>query len=88
MDPLQRLRDIALSDSGFVFDPLSGQTFSVNSTGKLVIEKLRQGLRREAILAELAGSFATDEGDDLLRDLNEFLLLLKEQGVLPREAEL
>ena len=32
MSDLNRLRDLALSDTGFVFDPCSGATFTVNAT--------------------------------------------------------
>ncbi len=31
----QRLRDLAVSESGFVFDPYSGQTYSLNATGRV-----------------------------------------------------
>mgnify|MGYP000919495472 CR=1 FL=1 len=39
----QRLKDVAISDSGFLFDPVSGLTFSVNPTGRFILDRLRAG---------------------------------------------
>lgn len=36
------LRRLALSDSGFVFDPLTGASFTVNSTGLALIRLLQE----------------------------------------------
>ena len=38
-----RLSQLAISASGFVFDPRSGATFTVNDTGRTIIEGLRDG---------------------------------------------
>ena len=50
MDTLQKLRDLAISDSGFVFDPYSGATFTANSSGRAILEALRDGHGRMAIV--------------------------------------
>jgi hypothetical protein len=85
MDQMQRLRDVAISDSGFLFDPYTGLTFSVNATGRFILEKLKSGLDAEAIPEALRQGFELTEGDDPGRDVREFLLLLRENGILPRE---
>ena len=39
-----KLREnIAISESGFIFDPNSGESFSVNSTGKELLNLLSEG---------------------------------------------
>lgn len=37
------LRGLAISDSGFVFDPRSGQSFTINHTGKEALQLWREG---------------------------------------------
>ena len=80
MDTLQRLKDLAVSESGFVFDPHSGQTFSLNQTGRVILEALKRGASVEAVVADLQERFVVDPGADLGRDVREFLLVAKEQG--------
>ncbi len=77
---LQRLKDLAVSESGFVFDPHSGQTFSLNQTGRAVLEALRRGASADEIVAGLREAFAVEPGADLARDVAEFLLVAREQG--------
>lgn len=80
MDPAQRLRDLAVSESGFVFDPYSGQTYSLNPTARLVLDALRRGAGPEEAERALREAFAVGEGDDLARDVREFLQQAREQG--------
>jgi len=80
VDPQQRLRDLAVSESGFVFDPYSGQTYSLNPSGLLVLEALRRGQGREAAVEALRQRFGLDGREDLWRDVGEFLRALREQG--------
>lgn len=48
----ERLKQLAVSDTGFIFDPVTGQSFTVNSTGRLVIEMLKnEGTAQEAASA-------------------------------------
>lgn len=80
MDPQQRLRDLAVSESGFVFDPYSGQTYSLNPSGLVALEALRRGEGREVVVEALRQRFALDGREDLSRDVAEFLRALREQG--------
>lgn len=88
MDAVHKLRDIAVSESGFIFDPYSGATFTVNATGSLILDGLKRGLGRDALLAELEEGFELASAADLDRDLEEFIQLLRHHGLLPRDFEL
>lgn len=79
-----RLRNLAISESGFLFDPYTGLTFSVNGSGRAILEALRAGQAIDAITRELQGQFELAPGDDLDRDVREFVLALRDQGLLPR----
>jgi hypothetical protein len=87
MSNTTRLKDLAISESGFIFDPLSGSTFTVNATGVCIIHALRDGCRRTEIIARLRGNFAV-EGGDLDSDLGDFVRVLVQQGILPHDFTL
>ncbi len=82
----KRLADLAVSDSGFVFDPHTGATFSVNDSGRAIIEGIKRGLGPSDLVAHLRARFETG-GADLARDVAEFLHLLRQSGLLPAAAE-
>ena len=87
MSMAQRLRELAVSESGFVFDPVTGFTFSVNGTGLCILAQLREGKDADAVIEALHDAFDATDRDDLVRDLGEFVRSLKDQGLLPRDAE-
>jgi PqqD family protein of HPr-rel-A system len=77
-----RLRDLAISDSGFVFDPLTGYTYSVNDTALKIVRLLKEGAQPDAVAADLAAAFEIEPEDDLARDVDEFISRLREQGLV------
>ena len=81
----QRLDDLAVSETGFVFDPYSGATFSLNASALCLLRGLKDGLDRDGLIARLEESFDVI-GADLSRDIDEFLELLRYNGVLPHEG--
>jgi len=81
----QRLKDLAVSETGFVFDPYSGATFSLNASALCLLRGLKEGLDREELLARLEEVFDVTDAD-LSRDIEEFLELLRYNGVLPQEG--
>jgi hypothetical protein len=82
MEELQRLKDLAVSESGFVFDPYTGSTFSVNETGLTFLRGLKEGLGRDEIVERVEEAFEIVD-DDIERDLVEFIQLLRESGLVP-----
>jgi hypothetical protein len=74
------LRQLALSDTGFVFDPQSGATFTVNATGLCVLKALQEGLSRGEIGARLRDRFEVRSGDPA-RDVGDFEELLGQHGL-------
>lgn len=53
-------KNIALSDTGFVFDPSTGDSFTVNPIGLEIIKHLKDGMSKGAILGLLAEQYETD----------------------------
>ncbi len=69
METTTRLKDLAVSDTGFLFDPYSGATFTLNATGRAILEGLKAAEGREEILEDLQEEFEVN-GSDLHRDLD------------------
>ena len=87
MDHKQKLRDLAVSETGFVFDPYSGASFNTNSAGRLILEGLKDELGRAELITSMEEAFEV-QGEDLNRDLDDFLFMLRENGVLAPDFEL
>jgi hypothetical protein len=54
---ITRLSTLAISDSGFVFDPRTGHSYTVNATGLTVLRDLKKGLSRSAVLKHVRESY-------------------------------
>ena len=68
----KRLNDLAVSETGFVFDPYSGATFSTNLSGLEILKHLKLGASRQAIVEALREAFDVVERDaDLDRHIVE-----------------
>ena len=80
------LADFALSDSGFIFDPRSGTTFTVNGTGLAVIQALRAGSEPRAISGLLREQFA-DVRDDVGDHVDDFVRILRQLGLTGQTPE-
>ncbi len=80
--PLERLKDLAISESGFLFDPHSGTTFSLNNTGKFILQLLMEEKGVDEMETALRDKFEVGE-EDLRNDIYEFVSLLKENHFLP-----
>ena len=76
-----RLRELALSDSGFVFDPMTGHTFTVNPSGLLVLRMLKEGMDAGQLSQRLVEEFEVEAGEDPARDVQDFIMQLRECGV-------
>jgi hypothetical protein len=78
---LKRLGELALSDTGFAFDPYSGATFTINPTGMCVLGAMKEGLAAEAIADRLRARFDA-RGADVPRDVGDFVALLRQHGIV------
>jgi hypothetical protein len=74
------LGSLAISDSGFVFDPNTGNTYAVNATGLAVLRGLKNGRTLGQIHEALWQDFENVRG---VEDLREFTQILIDLGLLP-----
>jgi len=73
--------NIALSDSGFIFNPDTGESFTVNPLGASIISYLKEGKSVADITSELTKVYEID-ANTLEKDTEDFLGLLKNFSLL------
>jgi len=73
------IRSLAISDTGFVFDPRTGHSYSVNRTGLAVLRAMKEGRSRHEIADTLSRDFT--RANAVEEDLNVFVKLLEELGI-------
>ena len=73
------LSDLLLNDRGFAFDPTSGETFQLSTTGLAIVRQLQHGADEAAVLAKLVEEFEVDE-NTARRDIGDFLQSLAQLG--------
>ena len=65
-------KNVAISENGFIFNPLTGDSFSVNETGIFILQKLKEEETEETILQNLMYKYELDI-HTAEKDLNNFL---------------
>jgi hypothetical protein len=78
--------NLAISESGFLFNPSSGESFTVNPVGAEIIELLKEGKNEEQILEELLKNYEIDS-KTLQKDLLDFNDILKQHQLLEPDEE-
>jgi len=68
-------KNIALSDSGFVFDPASGNSFTTNPIGLEIIQLLKQEKSEKEIEKEIMTNYNIDS-ETFERDFSDFISVL------------
>ena len=74
-------KDIALSDTGVVFNPATGDSFSVNAVGLELLRLLKSGLPEADLKAQMLERFEV-EPHTLDKDYTDFMQLLKQHQLL------
>ncbi len=70
--------NLYFSEKGFLFDPATGLTYSLNKTGAFIFQRLRQGLDASEITEALINKYgidpkmARDDLRDFIQQLNDF----------------
>jgi hypothetical protein len=73
--------NIAISQNGFVFDPSTGDSFSLNETGIEIIEMMKQNLEEPEIKSAILEKYDID-GFNLDRFYLDFVSMLKQYNLV------
>jgi hypothetical protein len=68
-------KDVAVSDSGFVFNPTTGESYSVNPIGMEIIKLMKEGKSMEEINRVILAHYNVEE-TTVEKDLHDFMEML------------
>ena len=77
----EKLVNLAVSDTGFIFDPTTGQTYNTNALGMEIIRLLKKNCDPPQIIEKLLEQYAVSANEleldvmDYIRNLKNFHLL-------------
>ncbi len=74
-------KNLALSDNGFLFDPQTGSTYSLNATGTLLLRGLINGLAPERLVERLPEVCGISR-QRAVRDVEQFLMRVRGLGLI------
>jgi hypothetical protein len=78
---MQLRKNIATSESGFIFNPATGDSFSANPMASEIITLFKQGLSESEIKKNIHEKYDVEHGQ-LEKDWDDFLLQLRDANLL------
>jgi len=79
-------KNVAVSESGLVFNPLNGESFTVNPIGIEILDLLRQEKSGSEIIEQITARYSTDK-TTFDKDLADFTGLLSSYNLLENEEK-
>ncbi len=76
-----KVKRLAISEDGFIFDPTTGNSFTTNETGLFILQLLKEGKSPEEIVRELVNQYDVDE-QEAERDVLDFMEKLRRYKLL------
>ena len=77
-------KNIAISDSGFLFNPSTGDSYSVNPVGMEIIRLLQQDKSKDAVMQAVMSAYICDEAT-FEKDFYDFSTMLRNYKLLEHE---
>ncbi len=74
-------KNIAVSETGFVFDPSTGDSFTLNPEGLMILEMIKQGKSQNEISAEITSKYDVD-ASSFERYFYDFVATLKQMQLI------
>jgi hypothetical protein len=78
---MNKIKSLVINESGFTFDPFTGETFTLNETGAMIIRDLREDIPLAKISEKLAKTFNVNR-NNAYTDVLEFRNKLVIYGLL------
>lgn len=77
-------KNIALSDSGFIFNPSSGDSYSVNPIGLELIRLMKEGKNQGEIQDYIMEHYAVDRAT-VEKDYYDFIKMLEQHKLIQKD---
>jgi PqqD family protein of HPr-rel-A system len=78
---MSRLQHLAINNEGFVFDPTTGESFTVNPSGLTILNSLKENKSIDSVIADLKASYDFIP-EEIERDVNDFLSQLRSMRLI------
>ncbi len=78
-------KNIAVSESGFLFDSNTGDSFSLNETGKQIVKMLNENRSEEEVRNYFLNNYDVEEGT-FENNFNDFINMLQNLNLLENEG--
>ena len=78
--------NIALSESGFIFNPNTGESFTLNPTGQQLFVMIREGMDYDAIRDNFLENFETEESI-FEKDFEDFIHMMTSYQMMETDGQ-
>ena len=71
---MEKIKQLAISESGFIFDPTTGNSFTANETALFLLKKMTEGVSQEDLSTQMTSEFEISEDEashDVINFFNE-----------------
>lgn len=79
-------KNIAISDSGFVFNPTTGDSYSLNQVGREILQYMGENKSREEITSLMTAAYDID-GSTFEKYYYDFISMLRQFELLEESDE-
>ena len=79
-------KNIAISDSGFIFNPDTGESFTANPIGLEVLDMMKEGLDFESVRKQILEKYKSDK-DTVEKDYHDFINMLNQFNLIDHDGE-
>lgn len=76
--------NLAISDTGYLFNPATGDSYSINPTAIVIVQALKNGEKIQAIVAQITKTFEVPTAI-AERDVEDFLGYLRQLKMVEDE---
>lgn len=73
-----------MSENGFLFLPTTGETFTVNETGRFILRRLQEGREQPEVISGLIEEFDVEPAD-AQRDVLDFVGQLRHYQLIEKQ---
>ena len=73
---VENLKQLAMNDNGFVFDPSSGYSYTANETGLAILKMLAAGQTKDEIRTAILQDYEVS-ADNFYSDFDHYTLMLE-----------
>jgi hypothetical protein len=84
--PMKIRKNIAISDSGFIFNPDTGESFTANPIGLEILDYMKEGQEFDEIRKKILEKYKSDK-DTVEKDYFDFVNMLEQFNLVEHEGQ-